>query len=480
MKNAMFSFIILVTLQVTALCQEESKPITIGHETTIFSNTLNEDRPLLIYLPESYEESEQSFPVIYLLDGKGHFHHTSGTVDFLSRSNRMPNCIVVGIPNTTDRTRDLTPPESAKEKRFPTSGGADNMMTFIEKELMPYINNKYRTTNYDLLIGHSFGGLFAVHAMVHHPQVFDAYLAISPSMWWDQQLLVDQAEKYLKQNQTLTGKLYMTMGNEGGAMLGGAWKLSAILEENAPKSFEWEFHIMEEEDHGSVPHRSTYNGLESLFEDWRIKDVMELYQSGGLVAIQGHFDRIREVYGSGAEKAPENIINTLGYQLLYGNQVEDAIKVFTSNVKNYSNSANTYDSLGEAYRVQGDTTEAIKNYKRSLDLNPGNTNAAKALKEMGADYKSIEVTVDEAILNRYVGAYKLAPGLTLDITLEAGYLYGKPTGEDKKRLIPMAENKFFLDGENIQVEFNQNDKNAVEGVTVSIGNQQKMQGKKVE
>ena len=219
----------------------------------------------------------------------GHFHHTTGTMQFLARTGRMPEMIIVGIPNTTDRTRDLTPPETSEENRFPTSGGADDMLKFMRTELIPHIDKNYRTTSYKLLIGHSFGGLFAIHALVHHSEIFDAYLSISPSLWWDGQLLVDQAETFLTENPDYQAKLYMTMGNEGGDMLGGAWKLAAVLEEKAPDGLDWEFHLMEKEDHGSVPHRSTYNGLEAIFDDWRIKDIYALYQDGGMEAIQAHY-----------------------------------------------------------------------------------------------------------------------------------------------------------------------------------------------
>ncbi|MEO0339375.1 MAG: alpha/beta hydrolase-fold protein [Bacteroidota bacterium] len=342
-------FLLLVfSIVYTHTFGQEQKPFTIGFETSIESKKLGETRPLLIHLPDSYEESDKSYPVIYLMDGKGHFLHTTGTMQFLSRNQRMPEMIIVGIPNTGNRTRDLTPLEVGDQKRFPTAGGADNMLTFIGDELMPYINKTYRTSDFSTLIGHSFGGLFAIHALVNHPGLFDAYLAISPSLWWNDQELVGQAEEHFTKNPDQEARLYMTMGNEGGDMLGGAWKLSAILKETNPDGISWNFKLMEEETHGSVPHRSTYDGLEMLFKDWQLSDLYDVYKSGGFTGVEKAFKKRREIYGSGAEYASENQINQLGYQLLNNKEYAVAITVFKENVKNHPESANTYDSLAEA------------------------------------------------------------------------------------------------------------------------------------
>ncbi|MFK7922629.1 MAG: alpha/beta hydrolase [Bacteroidia bacterium] len=249
--------------------QDTGEAFDIGSRFSLQSEILDEARPYIISLPEGYEEGEKSYPVMYLLDAEGNFHHTTASVIFLARGKRIPEMIVVGIPNTDHRTRDLTPEGANTKADFPTSGGADNMLAFIEKELMPAINEKYRTTDYKMLVGHSFGGLFAIHTMLNHPGIFDTYLAISPSLWWDQQNLVKaQAEAFFDKKQDLVGDLYMTIGNEGGDMLGGAQKLSALLEERGPKDFHWKFKHMPEETHGSIPFLSTYEGLLFIFEEW--------------------------------------------------------------------------------------------------------------------------------------------------------------------------------------------------------------------
>lgn len=450
------------------LAQPKGEPITIGEKFEMESSVLGETRPYIIGLPDDYETSGQSYPVLYLLDGDGHFHHTTGTVDFLARNGRMPQMIVVAIPNTTDRTRDLTPPIlKADKSRFPTAGGADNMLRFIGEELMPEIEKNYRTSPYRVLIGHSFGGLFAIHAMVHRPELFDALLAISPSLWWDQQQLVEQARTFLLKNPEYEARLYMTMANEGGDMLGGAWKLSAVMEEKAPAGLDWEFRLMDEEDHGSIPHRSTYYGLEKIFEDWKgVDDPLVLYDRGGLEAITAHYERLKNKFQLKDLKVPESLINRLGYQLLANNRTEEAITVFKKNVEDFPKSSNVYDSLGEAYKENGQKEEAVKYYKKSLAINPGNTNAVEMLASMGVDYESEDVKISPKVLQSYVGTYEVNPEMRLSITVDGTRLYGEPNGGGKAELFPMSENRFYLKVDDVQVEFNRNDKREVVSITV--------------
>lgn len=474
-------FSLLFFIPFVALAQPKGEPVTIGERFELESTVLGEARPYLVGLPRDYADSDQPYPVLYVLDGDGHFHHTTGTVNFLSRTGRMPPMIVVAIPNTTDRTRDLTPPITKADKsRFPTAGGADNMLRFIGEELMPHIEKNYRTSPYKVLIGHSFGGLFAIHAMVHRPEIFDAYLAISPSLWWDQQQLVEQAQTFLLKNPEFEANLYMTMANEGGDMLGGAWKLAAVLEEKASSALQWEFRLMEEENHGSIPHRSTYYGLETIFKEWNgIDNPLPVYNSGGLAAIQAHYDRMKKRFHLDELKAPEDLINRLGYQLLAEGRTVDAIEVFQQNVKDFPKSYNVYDSLGEAYKEDGQVEEATKFYKKSLALNPGNTNAVKMMADMGVTYEPEKIKISRKVLESYTGKYEANPDMWVSITLEGDQLFGEPNGGGKTELYPMAENKFYITVDDVQVQFNRNEKGKVDGITI-FQKGQEMVAKKVE
>ncbi len=344
-----------------------SEPIVIGEAFNLHSEILGEDRAVLIHRPIGYDQSEQVYPVLYLLDGDGHFHHTTGIIDFLSRDGQIPQMLVVALPNT-DRTRDLTPKTSTDTaNNFPTAGGADRFLAFLTEELAPFVDSHYRTAPFRVLVGHSFGGLFAVHALLAQPESFNAYVAISPSLWWNGGSPVAAAKSFFANHSNSDRFLFLSMGNEGGAMLSKAWEFAAVLEENAPEMFDWEFALMDEETHGSIPHRSTYRALERLYRDWQIADFEQLAQQGGLDAFDAHYAASSQRFGYPII-TPENIVNRLGYWHLGQEQVDQAISVFKRNVAVYPESANVYDSLGDGYDAAGQLELARQNYAMAVKL----------------------------------------------------------------------------------------------------------------
>ena len=349
-----------------------STPFVIGHSASITSDILGEDRPLLIHTPTGYEQSNVSYPVLYLLDGDGHFHHTTGVIQFLAANNRMPDMIVVAIPNTGNRTHDLTPPQTEPDstRQFPTAGGASKFLQFLTDELQPWVESQYRTAPYNVLIGHSFGGLFITEVLMEDAKAFNAYISISPSLWWDHEQYVEGATSIFEKNPELKGALYMTMASEGGEMLSGGWKMAGILEKHAPDSFRWKWTHMPEEDHGSIPHRSTYDGLEWLFDGWSMPNLFEvaLAEDGeGLSRINKHHDELSERFGFPIQ-TPEALVNQVGYALLGMGRLEHALSAFKQNVENFPNSANVYDSQGDALDAACRLKEARASYARALEL----------------------------------------------------------------------------------------------------------------
>ena len=155
-------------------------------EVMIESSILDEMRFASIYLPPNYETGSQKYPILYLLDGRTHLHHASGAVSFLTNMGIIPQMIVVAVQNV-DRTRDFSP--THVEER-PTTGGAGKFLDFMEIELMPFVSRNYRTGTYDILVGHSFGGTFATYTLLEKPGLFNAYIAISPYMMYDNDFVV--------------------------------------------------------------------------------------------------------------------------------------------------------------------------------------------------------------------------------------------------------------------------------------------------
>ncbi|HEU4828191.1 MAG TPA: alpha/beta hydrolase-fold protein [Gemmatimonadales bacterium] len=339
-----------------------SLPVIIGERTTFRSAILGAEYPLVIYRPGGYERSAERYPLLILLDGDGHFHHASGVVDFLVANQRIPPMIVVGVGNR-NRTRDLTPPTADPQMRNQT-GGADRFLRFLGDELIPYLDRTNRTLDYRVLVGHSFGGLFALHALTTRPEIFDGYIAISPSTWWNQQALVNDLPEFLAKHRELRASLYMTTGNEGGEMLTSAQRIAEILKHDAPPTMQWEFHHMPDETHGSIPHRSLYDGLETMFADLRI----ELDTTMRTVAdLERRYETLSAKYGY-TIPVTEPMINRLGYILLGRGLHGEAIAVFRVNTERYPQSANTFDSLGDGYEAAGDLQNARTSFARAVEL----------------------------------------------------------------------------------------------------------------
>ena len=244
------------------------KPLNIGESVTFESTILNEKRLLNIYLPNGYSnDSIQKYPVIYLLDGSidEDFIHISGLVQFGSFSwiKMIPQSIVVGISNV-DRKRDFTFPTTNKKdkKDFPTTGGSENFINFLEKELQPFIQKLYKTDNTKTLIGQSLGGLLATEILFKKPDLFDNYIIVSPSLWWDNESLLD----YKPQNFTSTKSIYIAVGKEGKIMETDAKNLYEKLKPLEKGNSHIYFRFLEEQDHGDVLHLATYQAFEKIFE----------------------------------------------------------------------------------------------------------------------------------------------------------------------------------------------------------------------
>jgi predicted alpha/beta superfamily hydrolase len=361
----------LVSVAVSCLpgtlpAQTDPAPYVIGTTHQLHSDVLGQDRQIIVHLPQGYEGSQQHYPVMYLLDGDAHFHHTTGITQFLTMWGYMPATIVVAIPHP-DRTRDLTPEPSARmAKRRPTAGGADEFLRFLSDELIPWVEGQYRTASFRVLVGHSLGGLFATHALLVRPEVFDAYISASPALGWNDRALVAQAEATIEQQPWGGRFFYMTMGNEGGDMLPATEALASVFEASAPDGFDWQFHWMEEEAHGTIPHRTIYNALEWLFMEYRVPpDLMAL----GIGGLDLHYATISERYYE--MDTPEAMISQLGYSYLRQGDEPMAIETFTLNVERFPGSANVYDSLGDAYYTAGESAPALENYERAYRMSDG-------------------------------------------------------------------------------------------------------------
>lgn len=262
--------LLALSLHTIAFAQKPiSTPFILGIVNKIQSTELNETRTLNIYLPEGYSnDSAVTYPVIYLLDGSANedFIHIVGVVQFLTMIEAMPKSIVVGIANV-DRRRDFTFPTTIGQdkKDFPTTGSSAKFMSFIEKELQPFIDKNYKTNSSKTIIGQSLGGLFAAEVLLKKPLLFTNYIIVSPSLWWNNESLIADAPKLLASHADSNIHVYIAVGNEGKVMETDAKNLTNMLQSSGKKNLNVTFIPMPNETHLTILHNSVYAVLEILY-----------------------------------------------------------------------------------------------------------------------------------------------------------------------------------------------------------------------
>ena len=385
-KSIIFLFVVLIST--TGFAQKDNN-VTIGKIYSLQSKILGEQRKVWVYVP-SGAAPQQKYPVVYLLDGDAHFYSVVGMIQQLSQVNGntvCPEMIVVGIPNT-DRTRDLTPTHIDAEPPFmdsafaKTSGGGEQFISFIEKELMPYIEATYPTQPYKMLIGHSFGGLTVMNTVINHAKLFNSYICIDPSMWWDNMNYLKTTKKALSEKNFAGTTLYLGIANtmdEGMDVLkvqsdtSSATKhirsileLDKHLKSQKQNGLRYESKYYENDDHGSAPLITEYAALRFIFDKYRFKFAFKDFMDSTLNLankFEQHYQQVSKMFGY-TVLPPENMLNGLGYEFLQQKQYTKAGNFFKMNVDNYPNSYNVYDSYGDYLIAIGDKANAIIQLKK--------------------------------------------------------------------------------------------------------------------
>ncbi|OKS88484.1 alpha/beta hydrolase [Mucilaginibacter polytrichastri] len=377
---------------------QKAEPIKYdqGEVVTMHSNILKEDRRILIYTPKDSANPEKKYPVIYVLDADNHFAQMVEYSKYLSRQDVyvIPPLIVVGITNT-DRNRDLTPshssvyydgkPDTTAHAPYKNSGGNEHFFQFIQKELMPYVNSNYKTQPYRIFAGHSFGALTTINCLISYPDMFDAYIAVSPSFWWDQKFLLKLADKKLKAGSTLSKTLFFSDGNEDASSPGSPFhtnvlKFDSLLKKRNIKGLDFEYLSYPTESHMTVPLKSYYDGLRFIYYQWQLPPVSD--EKINPEIIMRHYKGLSQRFGYPI-LPDEAYLNDLA-QWLVKNQatLNNGIKLLEMNTINYPSSSRAFAALGAAYTTNGEKQKAIASYKKASELNPKSNEIKSRLLEL--------------------------------------------------------------------------------------------------
>lgn len=358
--------------------QAISHDVVIGKTHSIRSKILGENRNYAVYLPDGYNSKwshPKKYPVIYLLDGEAHFHSVSGILDVKSSGTNgafsLPEMIVVAIGNT-NRMRDLSPTHvdsvnGVYQESFRSSGGGPAFLKFLKEELFVHIEKTYRTMPYRILIGHSLGGLLAVHALYAEPDMFNACIAIDPSLWWDDKRYIRDMETLSKTN---FGKkaLFLAEANHphlSDTVTHAAREFAEKIGEHKHDGLNWKYQYYEKETHGSVPLMAEYDGLHFIFENYNLP--LELNPAPE--ELETHFRNFSDRAGF-RFSPPEKMIVFLGYGSMHTKDYDKAVRFYQMAVDHYPQSYSNHRNLGDAWRQKGDMQKALTLYQKSLKLNP--------------------------------------------------------------------------------------------------------------
>ncbi len=373
----------------------------VGEYHSITSGVMKEDRQYMVQLPVSYNDktySDKRYPVLYLLDGNVHMLSVSGVTNFMSAglnfNLQIPELIIVAIPNT-NRMRDLSPTNSMidlngkKRKYYADSGGADLFLDFIEKELIPHIDETYRTIPHRTIVGHSLGGLLAIYSLIERPDLFQGYIAADPSVWWDNNLLINLSRQaisngLLAQRKGPEARLYISgadhlMSGEfnGAQMVESIGNIAAILGKAPASALSAKYKHFSGESHGSVPLQTLYYGLKHIFSGYEPPREIAL---GSPEKLAHHFQQFSKKMGY-QFLPPGNYVDQIGalFSAHFGPQ--KACGYFSLNADNYPRSARAQFRLAEVYRIMREYKLARKYYRKSLAIDPDNAEVKKALTE---------------------------------------------------------------------------------------------------
>ncbi len=436
---------------------QNEKYITIGTKEVITSKVLNENRTLWIYTPNITSQNpnpDKRYPVLYVLDGRAHFYSTVGIIQQHSQANgngTLPEMIVVAIENT-NRVRDFVP-----------SNDLDNPNPFIEflsSELIPHIDKNYKTAPYKMLVGHSLGGLTVIDILTNFPELFNAYIAIEPSMWYgNEKYLTNTISKLPKQNMK-SKRLFIGTANT----LPKGMELSQLKND---KSFETQ-HIRsifkldeflkattneliyaskyyENETHNTVPLISAYEGLRFIF-DFYLLDATEKDFADATDSIASklktHYANITEKMGY-MNAAPEAFINYFAYEALHKHYFTKAKALFELNIEWYPESSNVYDSYADYYLAQKDTANAVANYQKALQIKD-NTETRSKLNALINKGTIKSATVD---LQKYAGVYVLETyNIFIILEIRDNKLFAKVPGQEDDEFEFQSEHIFSVKG----------------------------------
>lgn len=401
MKYFLSCFVFLLwQLSLSGQSTTSRNEIAVGEIIEFESAVLGEARQVFVHQPKGFwgmDDEMQNLPVVFVLDAETQFLHTVSTVDFLSSAplgnDLIPRSIVVGIPNT-NRNRDLTPVKGIianDTSTLATTGGGGRFLDFITDELIPFIDSTYSTSKHRTFIGHSLGGLMTFEALLKKREYFNNYISIDPALGFADGAYMEDILDTLQQSELSKEHLFFAVGLTKPTFLKEEEVVTddsdfTVMNSIPNRNFldeiednEWSLNVTAEyypeENHFSIPHKSTYDGLRKLYHYYSFPEIMDYYhpkykdRSDLIARIRDHYDRITAKMGY--EVIPmEGYLNSFAFGIAPSGREDLAIALFEYNIELHPDKPQVRNNLGYFYLSRGNTKGALKAFKDSAKLKP--------------------------------------------------------------------------------------------------------------
>lgn len=386
MKNRTYSYLLAVFCCLNLYAQE----ISVGQRDKLHSEILQQDREFSVYFPPSYNsELNQKYPVLYILDGDYNFQYVAGLLELQGPiSELIPEMILVAISGkgTNEYRKNCKPQVNG----VADSGNAEEMASFIKKELIPYINIKYKASDYKILGGHSVGGIFVINTAINHPNLFNDYIAISPALYWGKNAMDEIMINTWGKSEGTTTSLYISLANEKGM------DVDKFLKKVPKNIMEKNIHYKEfpDEIHNSVGLPTYRWALTEIFNTWRVQHGY--FDSAE--ALKKHSSEVQKQYGS-VFNIPLGVLGYTNYIVQKDDKEREKIQIALKEINpNAVVLFNNY--LAGKLVEEKNYQKAHQLLKDALSINPNNFDSYNVISKMeyaNGNKEEAKKNIDKAI-----------------------------------------------------------------------------------
>lgn len=360
---------------------------SFGYDLNIETKTFENNRSIWIYLPEKYDESLLEFPVIYVFDGQALFNYLAGLYEY--NSDKYPPAIIVGIEQIERGHEFIEQKEQAARETF------FRFDKFVSEELPNYIDSNYRTNSIKVGIGHSHGGTFLLNHLLKNRNL-SVGICISPTLWTNEYEIFEKF-KTIENKQDLSFQLYLGYGeNDFGAIKKGVHTFHENLQSDSISKISFHVDEYKNEDHNSAILIGARKGLNYIFKDYIFPENKwdSLEDSGNDSIFYKHYEELSKTFN--CQIIPcEDDYNYLGYFYLESNRVDNALRIFETNMSLYPYSSNVYDSYADALEEKGQLQKAYKFCKKALSIEIKNNNNPFQIQQYQEHLKRLEKALEK-------------------------------------------------------------------------------------